>query len=70
LAKNTQGTSYNFDVQFLESNASIVEYQYLVLDGKKTLSSTKSKQSLFDYQFPSAGMYSLKVEFITDEGKK
>lgn len=70
IAKNTQSTAYDFNVQFLESNASVVEYQYLVLNGKKTLATVKSKQPVFDYQFPSAGTYSLKVEFITDEGKK
>ncbi|MDD3262729.1 MAG: PKD domain-containing protein [Candidatus Absconditabacteria bacterium] len=70
LATNTEGTSYNFNLQFLESTANVVEYQYLVLDGKKTLANTKSRQTYFDYEFPSAGIYSLKVEFITDEGKK
>jgi hypothetical protein len=67
---NNLWSSYSFALNFLEANAKVVEYQYLVLDGKKTIYSTKSKQTNFDYDFSSPWTYSLKVDFITDEGKK
>jgi hypothetical protein len=53
LATNTKGTAYSFNVQFLESNANVVEYQYFVLDGKNQLANTKSRQKYYEYEFPA-----------------
>ncbi|HCB51729.1 TPA: hypothetical protein DEP21_04145 [Patescibacteria group bacterium] len=50
LGKN----NYSFDISFLESTASVTDYQYTITSDGKKISTNKSKNSLFEYSFPSA----------------
>lgn len=69
LVKSLTPSKNQFSVHFL-SDANVAEYQYQVLQDGKSIYTSKSKSSNFEYQFPDSGIYSLRTTFITDDAKQ
>lgn len=68
-----ENNEYTIDTSFLEKNVKIREYQFSILDRDnkdEIVDTIKKTQGTLDYVFPTAGNYSIQVDFLTEEDKK
>lgn len=66
-------TDYSISTNFLYGNALITQYAFSILDQKNkgaVLETVKNTDGILSYKFPGAGLYAVKVVFMTDEGKQ
>ena len=66
-----KSTEYNIKTNFLDSSIWITDYQFDIFDSEKwkVIDSIKNKKWYIDYTLPSKWVYSVIVNFITEEWK-
>lgn len=65
------GTQYNISTNFIEQNVGITEYAFQIIDVSqdKAVDTMKNTKWILNYTFPGKWLYSIKVLFVTEEGK-
>lgn len=64
-------TEYNIKTNFLDSSVGITDYQFDIFDMQKwkIIDNIKNKKWYMDYVFPAKWVYSVIVNFVTEESK-
>ena len=68
-----QGTQYQFQVEFVDRVVPISSYGFSILDvsaGNTVITKLTESVNTSSYTFPGAGTYSVKVDFVSVDGKQ
>lgn len=68
-----EDNQYTIATSFLEKNVEITDYQFTILDrnnNDKIIDTIKNTNGSTNYTFPTAGNYSIQVNFLTEEDKQ